>query len=284
VRGLVLVMNEREEVYLVTRRERPERMIGADPVATIWCPGKSMCEREQSHESPRTRTTRAGTPTATERSYDAGVSILIEDGEPSDALYVVRSGVVELVHADMVVDVLEPGQCFGHPSLLSGMAPAFSVRTREPTTCVIVPADAALRVFAHPSGARYIARSLRHRLVQTGRIAHALPDLSLTRLGGLVLRRPVLVEPDAPVRDVAAAMGAVNASAALARTHDGLRLVTDRDLRDRILAAGSPADAPVALALRSPRVVLDAGPLPGAVDAAPVSAEVAFAVGEPPRR
>jgi hypothetical protein len=29
-----------------------------------------------------------------------------------------------------VIQVLEPGECFGHPSLLTGLAPAFTVRTR----------------------------------------------------------------------------------------------------------------------------------------------------------
>ena len=34
----------------------------------------------------------------------------MEDGTPSDALYVVRSGSMELAHGDQVVVVLEPGE------------------------------------------------------------------------------------------------------------------------------------------------------------------------------
>jgi len=77
------------------------------------------------------------------RTYVDGENILVEDAEPADHLYVVRDGAVELVHQEEVVDVLEPGECFGHPSLLTGMAPAFTVRTREPSDVILVPSKLA---------------------------------------------------------------------------------------------------------------------------------------------
>jgi CBS domain-containing protein len=157
---------------------------------------------------------------------------------------------MELVHAAQVVDALEPGQCFGHPSLLSGLAPAFTVRAREETSCLVIPADMALELFAHPAGARYIARTLRRRLVRTGYTAHALPELSMTRVGALVDRSPVVVAPDATVRDAAAAMTAEHATAALIDTRDGPSVVTDADLRARVLAEGRSADDPVTVAMR----------------------------------
>src|SRR4249920_501742 len=73
-----------------------------------------------------------------ERAYAAGDLVLVEDGTPAHHLYVVRTGSVELLHEEEVIDVLEPGEAFGHPSLLSGMAPAFDVRAREPTVCLLV--------------------------------------------------------------------------------------------------------------------------------------------------
>jgi CBS domain-containing protein len=44
---------------------------------------------------------------------------------------VIRDGSMELVHEEEVIDILEPGEAFGHPSLLSGLAPAFTVRAHE---------------------------------------------------------------------------------------------------------------------------------------------------------
>jgi CBS domain-containing protein len=184
------------------------------------------------------------------RTYAVGESALVEDGVPADALYVIQTGAMELVHAAQAVDVLEPGQCFGHPSLLSGLAPTFTVRAREETSCLLLPRDVALAVFAHPSGVRYIASSLRRRLVRTGHTAHALPELGMTRLGTLVSRPPVTVDPDASIREAAAAMTAAHVTAALVHTRDGPGVVTDRDLRERVLAAGRSPVEPVALAVR----------------------------------
>jgi CBS domain-containing protein len=157
---------------------------------------------------------------------------------------------MELVHADQVVDVVEPGECFGHPSLLTELAPAFTVRAREPSTCLLLPREAAMRVFAQPEGARYLASSLRSRLVRTGHTAHGLPELSMTRLGALVERPPVFVSADATIGEAAAAMTAAHATAALVDTTDGLGIVTDRDLRERVLARGRAPVEPVGIAVR----------------------------------
>jgi CBS domain-containing protein len=184
------------------------------------------------------------------RAFDVGTAALVEDGAPADAVYVVATGAMELVHADQVVDVLEPGELFGHPSLLTELAPAFTVRAREPSTCLLLPREAAMRLFASSDGARYLASSLRSRLVRTGHTAHALPELSMTRLGGLVDRLPVLVAPGATIAEAAAAMTAAHATAALVETPDGLGIVTDRDLRERVLAPGRASSEPVTVAVR----------------------------------
>ena len=65
---------------------------------------------------------------AGERAYRAGEEVLVEDGPPAEHFYVIRSGSMELLHEHEVVDVLASREAFGHPSLLSGMAPTFTVR------------------------------------------------------------------------------------------------------------------------------------------------------------
>ena len=187
---------------------------------------------------------------ATVRAYAPGEAALVEDGAPADSLYVVASGAMDLVHADQVVDVLGPGQLFGHPSLLTGLAPTFTVRAREQATCLLLPRAAAMRAFAHPAGAEYLASSLRRRLVRTGHTTHGLPELSMTRLGALVHRPPVFVGVDASIREAASAMTAAHATAALVETRHGVGIVTDRDLRERALAAGHAPDDPVTVAVR----------------------------------
>jgi CBS domain-containing protein len=159
---------------------------------------------------------------------------------------------MNLEHEGQVVDVLEPGECFGHPSLLSGMAPAFTVRAREDSTCVAIPRDAALRAFGRPAGARFVALSLRERLVRTGQVVHALPQLSATRLGALVKRPPLVLEPGCTIRQAARAITDRAVAAALVLRGAEVGIVTDADLRERALAEGRPSDAPVSGVARFP--------------------------------
>jgi CBS domain-containing protein len=187
-----------------------------------------------------------------ERAFREGESILVEDAAPADGMYVVRTGAMDLVHEDTVVDMLEPGECFGHPSLLSGLAPAFTVRAREDSTCLLIPPEQALRVLAHPAGARYVARSLRERLVRTGHTAHALPELAHTRVGALVGRAPLFLSPGITVHEAAAAMTEEQRTAALVESDGELAIVTDADLRELVLAAGRSPEEPLAVALRTP--------------------------------
>ena len=170
----------------------------------------------------------------------------MEDGEPAHGMYVVHTGAMNLVHEDQVVDTLEPGECFGHPSLLSGLAPAFSVIAHEDSTALFIPREPALRVLGHPAGAAYIASSLRERLVRTGETAHALPDLSLIRLSALMDREPLILEPETSIREAARWMTEEGRPAALVRlTDDDMGLVTDADLRALGLAERRSPDDPV---------------------------------------
>jgi CBS domain-containing protein len=160
-------------------------------------------------------------------------------------MYVVRTGAMDLVHEDQVVDTLEPGECFGHPSLLSGRAPAFTVTAHEDSTALFIPREPALRILGHPAGAAYVASSLRERLVRTGETVHALPDLSLMRLSSLVDREPLVLEPDMSLRDVARAMTDAGRPAALVRLDGEMGLVTDAELREQGLAADRSPEDPV---------------------------------------
>ena len=175
----------------------------------------------------------------------AGSTVLVEDGEPSQGMYVVYTGAMDLVHEDQVVDTLEPGECFGHPSLLSGRAPAFTVTAHEDSEAVFIPREPALRILGHPAGSAFVASSLRERLVRSGDTAHALPDLSLMRLSTLVDREPLILEPETSVREAARTMTDEGRPAALVRLADGMGMVTDADLRELGLAAGRSPDDPV---------------------------------------
>ena len=51
----------------------------------------------------------------------AGTTIFAEGAERVEAVRVIRSGAVEIIHADAVLDLLGVGEMFGHGSMLSGL-------------------------------------------------------------------------------------------------------------------------------------------------------------------
>jgi CBS domain-containing protein len=172
---------------------------------------------------------------ATERDLEAGETILVEDGPPAKHFYLVRSGSVELLHEEEIVDILEPGEAFGHPSLLSGMAPSFTVRAHEPSRIVLIPKKQALEVLGRPSGVGFVAVTLRERLTRTGHTVHGLPPLSTVRVSELVRGAPLECPGSMGISRVAELMTEQNVSAALVRSGTPL-LVTDADIRAKTVA------------------------------------------------
>ncbi len=186
---------------------------------------------------------------ALERIVEPGTAVLVEDGAPAEGLWVIVTGSMELVHEGEVIQVLEPGEGFGHPSLLTGMAPAFTVRARELSTCVLLPAGAARRVLGTEAGAAYIAVTLRKRLTRTGHTVHGLLDVGTTPVSA-IMRPPAFCEPADTLRTAAQRLGEPGISALLVRGDDGaLGIVTDADLRASL---GAPLDAPITTIARAP--------------------------------
>ena len=78
--------------------------------------------------------------------FEQGALVLIEDGPPSSHLYVIKTGFVELLTGEEVFSILEPGEAFGHLSLLTRMLPTATVRAGEQAVCYLLPREAANRI------------------------------------------------------------------------------------------------------------------------------------------
>jgi CBS domain-containing protein len=195
---------------------------------------------------------------STTRTYAEGETILHEDGVPADHLYVICSGSIELVHDGELIDVLEPGEAFGHPSLLSGLAPAFDVRARMPSTCLLIPGKAARRVLAGQAGVSFVASSLRERMIKTGYVAHARGDVRTASLGSLVHRPLPVVRPTDSVREAARVMASTDVSCALVELDTGYGVITDSDLRRKLVAANLSYDTPVEQLMTAPALTFPA--------------------------
>jgi CBS domain-containing protein len=188
-------------------------------------------------------------------SHPAGTTIFSQGAEPVTHLRVVRSGAVEIVYDGRVLDLLGEGELFGHASMLSGLPTGFEARAAEDTVCYRIPAEVAREPLAAPAGLRFVARSLLEDWADAaGAVSEqARADPSQQPVGSLVPARPVVCTPATPIREAAGRMTAASATSVVVDCGDGtLGILTDRDLRTRVLAAGLPSDAPVSEAMSAP--------------------------------
>ncbi len=203
--------------------------------------------------------------------FGQGVQILTQGGKPAAFLYLIRRGSVDLVRErnDVVevTDTLSEGECFGYVSLIQGKPPISTVRAHEATLCYLIPAALFHQLRRdYPSLAQFFARSITDRLEQAlqQRHATAAPELFQTRLRDLVTEPLVTVSPDTPVREAARRMREAQASALIVdlppygMLDAGSGIVTDRDLRNRVIAEGLDYTTPIAQVMSAPAITVPA--------------------------
>lgn len=186
--------------------------------------------------------------------------ILAPDDQATGTIRVVWRGAADLVDQGRALDRLGEGELFGHPSMLSGLPPGFEVRPVENTTSLRLDRADALRVLGRPPGLRYVARSLLARPPRAATPLATTVDPTRQRVDELSREPAVVVRPELSVRDAARLMVEEPTSCVLVRGDtELLGIVTDRDLRSRVLAADRSADVPVAEIMSSPVVTVAPG-------------------------
>jgi len=194
-------------------------------------------------------------------SHPAGKTIFSQGAGPVEYLWVVRAGSVEIVYNGRVLDLLGPGEMFGHASMLSGLPTGFEDRAGEDTLCYRIPADVVRPLLARPDVLRFVARSI----IKTGGDREPSVDPIQRRVATLIRTPPVLCRADEPIREAAKRMTAGGSSAVLVPCGGTLGIVTDRDLRSRVVAAGLSPDAPVSAIMTTPAYAVTGDRLGGEV-------------------
>jgi CBS domain-containing protein len=196
--------------------------------------------------------------------FPAGKTIFSQGTGPVGYLRIVRAGSVEIIYDGQVLDLLGPGELFGHASMLSGLPTGFEARAAEDTLCYRIPADVIGPLLGRPDFLRFIARSIVGG--RTGGGERVPPTDPIQRPVETLIRTPPLVcSPDEPIREAAKRMTADRASAILVRSGGTLGIVTDHDLRSRVVAAGVSPDRPVSAIMSAPAHTVGAGSLVGDV-------------------
>jgi CBS domain-containing protein len=206
----------------------------------------------------------------------AGKTIFPQGAGPVEYLWMVRAGSVEIRYDGRILDRLGPGELFGHASMISGLPTGFEARAGEDTICYRIPANVVRPLLARPDVLRFVARSIVARTGvavapeaagAAGSAGSAGSDPLEQRAATLIRTPPLLCDGSEPIREAAKRMTSGGASAVLVRTGAGagLGIVTDRDLRSRVIAAGLSPDAPVSAIMTDPAYTVSADRLGGDV-------------------
>jgi CBS domain-containing protein len=185
---------------------------------------------------------------------------------PVAHLRVIRTGTVQLELEGRVLDELGPGELFGHASMLSGLPPGFAAVAVAETLCYRIPAEVVRPLLGAPAGLQFLGRSLLD--VVAPRSAYADPAVNPAQrpVGELLRGALVLCRPGLPIREAAQRMTDAGATCTVIDLGGGrLGILTDRDLRQRVVAAGLDTAAPVSAAMTAPAVTVPADRLGGEV-------------------
>ena len=223
---------------------------------------------------------------------------IVEVGQVNPALYIIRSGAVDILDSDgILLDRRGPGLSFGY-STMEAFSPAVSGRATpsQPETAVRPETAAQSGGAAQQDGAAPTGGASQYRMVAVAdtlllelprqafnELAQRHPDIARfysiqsrqvraaaaqladeasagvlqTTIGEVKIADPVSCQPEATIREAAQIMAAKHVSSLLIKRDGALcGIVTDRDMRTRVVAQGADPQAAVETIMTSqPRTV-----------------------------
>jgi len=172
-----------------------------------------------------------------------GNVVLPLHAEP-EALYLIRSGAVELHDEnDRLVARLDAHDFFGYPALLTDAPAQRRCTTIEDTLLYQFPAAVFDTLRSnYPPVDRFFNRAYADRLRDAIREQQTQQAFT-TPIERLITREPVTIDAEATIRDAAQRMSEARVSSLIVTGGDTLGILTDRDLRNRVVAEGRSPDA-----------------------------------------
>ena len=175
---------------------------------------------------------------------------VIARGSRNDELHIIRSGAVDVVGADdLLLDRVEAGRTFGYSTLVGEPESRYDIIAVEDTLVLVLPREEFQRLTEqHPDLDRFYSS-------QSRRIAHAATEFQdddtsavlRTPLRTIIRGRSAITAPeDSSIQDVAALMSEHDVSSLLiTRSGQLVGILTDKDLRSRVVARRHDVEDPV---------------------------------------
>lgn len=179
--------------------------------------------------------------------------------EDHPQLYIVRTGAFEVRNQDgELVDRLGDGDYFGFPSLLSGDKISNRIQILEDGLVYHLDPD-TFNFLRNESREfdRFFNRAYAQRMRHQGRFK-AKEMATTNRISTLMTKQPLTIDVNACVADAARLMRDNRVSSVLVIDNQQLKgILTDRDLRNRVIALGHDGQLPVHQAMTTSPTVLN---------------------------
>ncbi len=197
----------------------------------------------------------------TSRYYRRG-SVLVTAGQENREMFVLRSGAIDIIDTHgSLVERSEVGTCFGMSSVISGGVSKFTMTSHEDSLVLVMDGKLFLELMAtEPAFSRFFMAQ------QAGRMRSAVEAVQVTDSGGAVLKtrvqdmlkkQPIWAPPDTPIREAARIMSEKRVSALLITVDEKLEgIVTDRDLRNKVVAINRDSTEPVSQIMTSDPITM----------------------------
>jgi CBS domain-containing protein len=167
----------------------------------------------------------------------------IFSSQPSPGLAIIRKGAARLLDEKRrFLDKRSEGEIFGHAIYFHGELKDYLAEAEEDCLLWQLDAQAFKQVCEkYPLIAEYFSSHLKSRLSAAIQVKH-----SVTQVRDLLNREPVLVNSDVSIRAAAQEMSRENVSSILVVSAGKLvGIVTDKDLRQRVLVEGLDPGLPI---------------------------------------
>lgn len=205
--------------------------------------------------------------------YPKGTTILYQGAPAPKYLYVIKKGEVKVsiknLGQELFVDYRGEGDLIGYMMIFGGEKGRADVTAIEDTICYLIKREniqkiiytnSAVREFFHKSFLKkYLDKTFKE--MQNKTLVYGSSDKILFTMpvGELATKEVITASQDISIQEAAKIMSDKKISSLILLNSEGTPsgIITDRDLRDKVVAKGADCGAPVWTIMSEPRIKAD---------------------------
>lgn len=207
--------------------------------------------------------------------YPKGTLILKQGEKDTEALRIIKKGAVKVFIKDktgeeVIIDYRGEGDNFGLWSIVSGEGQKTNVIATEDTICYLLSKDKVLNLldksallseyFLKSHLSKYLDKTLKEMIQRSLTVSEGDKILFTTRIEDIASKNVVTVHTDSSIQEAALTMAQNRISSVVVIDDLGLPagIVTDRDLREKVVAKGRGVHEPIKNIMSLPLIRIDA--------------------------